>query len=80
MMKQIILGVKGMHCRSCEVLIEDALGELDGVESVKISHQEGIVKVEFDELKTSLSEVEKIIVNEGYKVKDRAVMNLGGAK
>ncbi|MBC8444262.1 heavy-metal-associated domain-containing protein [Candidatus Woesearchaeota archaeon] len=72
-MKQIIFEVEGMHCRSCEVLIEDALGEIGGVESVKISYQEGIVKVEFDESKTSLSEIEKIIVNEGYKVKDRAV-------
>jgi copper chaperone len=76
-MKKIMFEVEGMHCRSCEVLIEDALGEMNGVESINISHQEGIVKVEFNESKTNENKIEKIITNEGYKVKDKAVVSLG---
>ena len=58
--------VKGMHCTSCEKLLQMDIGEISGVKSVKADHRKGIVEVEgsgFDE-----SAVKKAIVADGYSV------------
>ncbi len=62
------LKVHGMHCSSCEVLVKEALTDLNGVLNVKVSAAKGEVVIDFDEEKTSLEEVKKTIKNEGYKV------------
>ncbi|MBI5065170.1 heavy-metal-associated domain-containing protein [Candidatus Woesearchaeota archaeon] len=62
------LKVHGMHCSSCEVLVKEALTELNGVSNVKVSAAKGEVVVDFDEKKTSLDEVKNAIKKEGYKV------------
>lgn len=38
--------IKGMHCRSCEILIEDELKKVHGVKGVLVNHQTGIADVE----------------------------------
>lgn len=65
-MKTFFLKVKGMHCKSCEMLVQDSLEEI-GV-GTEASHEKGEIKVTFDETKTSLNEIEKIIEKEGYRV------------
>ena len=66
-MEKINLKVKGMHCKSCEMLIGDALEDL-GVSKSKIDSQKGTAEIEFDEKKTSVDEIKKTIVAEGYKL------------
>jgi len=58
--------VKGMHCKSCEMLIIDALEELDGVKNVKVSSKDDKVIVEHNSVDESL--MKKTIESEGYKV------------
>ncbi len=41
--------VKGMHCNSCKLLIEDALGDLKGVTSCSVDFKTGKGTVEHDE-------------------------------
>jgi copper chaperone len=65
-MKKITLKVKGMHCKSCSMLIEDALEDL-GVKS-KVDSDKGTAIVEFDENKVSEEAIKKAIKAEGYKV------------
>ena len=36
-MPKFILPIKGMHCRSCEMLIEEQLKEIPGVDDVRVS-------------------------------------------
>lgn len=67
-MKKITLNVKGMHCPSCEMLIKDSLGELDGVNKVKASYKKGTVKVFFDESQIDEDKIRTVINNERYKV------------
>ncbi|MBI2565282.1 heavy-metal-associated domain-containing protein [Candidatus Woesearchaeota archaeon] len=62
------LKVHGMHCSSCEVLIKDALNELQSVSNVKVSAAKGELFLEFDEKQTSLDAIKKVIQKEGYKV------------
>ena len=61
------LTVQGMHCKSCAMLIQDALEEL-GASNIKISLDEKkqIGKVSFDH--KNKDEIIKAIEKEGYKV------------
>ncbi len=40
-MSQQIVPIRGMHCRSCELLLEDVIGEVEGVEKVKVDFRKG---------------------------------------
>jgi len=62
------LKVKGMHCKSCDILVEDSLSDLEGLQSSKSNHQEGYVDVEFDESKVNIEQIKKVIIDEGYEV------------
>lgn len=42
---QVVLPVSGMHCKSCEVLLEQALKEVPGVISAKADSRNGTVRV-----------------------------------
>lgn len=64
-MKTVTLTVEGMHCKSCETLIEDSLKEA-GVE--KVFFENNKVKVFFEESKIKLNKIKETIRNEGYKV------------
>ncbi len=61
--------IQGMHCKSCVMIVQDALEEL-GAKNIKISLDEkkqiGSVSLDFEGDK---KEIIKIIEKEGYKVK-----------
>lgn len=63
-----ILKLKGMHCNACEMLIDDALTEIQGVSKAKSSLKTNSVEVEFDESKVKIDVLKKAIEKEGYKV------------
>lgn len=66
-MRTIELKVKGMHCRSCEILLSDALTEA-GVKDCKVDSQKGTAAVTFEEKSISLEKIKQIIKKEGYSV------------
>lgn len=66
-MKTQQIHIKGMHCRSCELLIEDELKKVPGVKSVSVSHKTGIADVDC-ECELNHQEVEKAVQNAGYSI------------
>ncbi|MBT3836068.1 heavy-metal-associated domain-containing protein [Candidatus Woesearchaeota archaeon] len=65
-MKQT-LKIKGMHCKSCKMLLEDALEDINV--KVDVNYDLGTAEVEFDESKTSLEKIKETIKAEGdYQV------------
>lgn len=59
--------VKGMHCTSCEILLEKNLKEIEGIKNIKVSHKKGIVEI--DLLKADQEKnVIKIIEDGGFKI------------
>ncbi len=66
-MKEINLNVKGMQCVSCEMLISNSLNELKSV-SAKANFEKGSVCIRYNENQITLSQIEKVINNEGFKV------------
>jgi len=57
-----------MKCGGCENTINTAVSAIDGVLSVKASHQEKRVDVEFDPDKTDIEEIEDAIEDAGFSV------------
>lgn len=59
--------IKGMTCTSCEVHVNRAVNELDGIVNITSSYEQGNAKVEFDKSKTNPEAIEKAINSTGYK-------------
>lgn len=66
-MKTQQIHIKGMHCRSCEILIEDELKKVPGVKRVNVSHQTGIADVEC-ECELDGAAVAKAVESAGYGI------------
>lgn len=66
-MNKKIYNVRGMHCRSCEILIEDnILSKVSGVKKVDVNYHKGIVKVYYDQPTLSDGQIRKAIEDAGY--------------
>ena len=61
------ISVKGMHCNSCNLLIEDAVSEIKGVEGVKANFQTGKVAVKYSD-ESIMPKIRLAIEKEGYSV------------
>jgi sulfite exporter TauE/SafE/copper chaperone CopZ len=48
-MKEYTFQLSGLHCRSCELLVEHEVKKIPGIDSVKISHKDGILRIHSSE-------------------------------
>ena len=60
--------VKGMHCASCGLLIDDALEELAGVHRSETDSRRGRTVVRVDRSVTTADDIVAAIVEVGYQV------------
>jgi sulfite exporter TauE/SafE/copper chaperone CopZ len=71
--KKIKFGVEGMHCKSCKMIIESELKEMDFIKDPKIDLEEetGYLKIntEKKDLKEAKKEIKEKIKELGYRVK-----------
>ncbi|MFH1036548.1 MAG: sulfite exporter TauE/SafE family protein [Patescibacteria group bacterium] len=72
-MKEHIYYVKGMHCASCEILIEKKLLELKGIESVEASADKGEVIVESEGEVPETEKLNGLFKKEGYIFSESSV-------
>ncbi len=66
--KKITLQIKGMHCRSCEMLLEQHIGEMQGVKKVITNYKKGTAEIEYFGDEPRMRELEKAINKAGYTV------------
>jgi len=64
----VTFDVKGMTCSGCASHVENDVNKLSGINKVEASYEEGTAKVEFDQTKVSLAQIEEVINGTGYKV------------
>jgi len=57
-----------MKCGGCQKRVEDALGGLPGVTSVKVDLKKGEVQVAYDGASITPDQIKKKIVETGYSV------------
>ncbi len=69
-MKKATIQLETLACPSCAQKLENATKALDGVdkESVKVLFNASKVKLDFDDTKVSIEDVEKAITDLGYDV------------
>ena len=65
-MQEYIYKVEGMHCASCEILIEKKLLEIQNIKSVDASTTKGEVVVEYEGDRPNPEKLSKIFREEGY--------------
>ena len=61
------LAVKGMHCNSCKLLIEDAVSGIAGVTHVHANFKTGVVNVTHT-TDAVLPTIKQVIRLEGYSI------------
>ena len=69
--KEHIYYVKGMHCASCEVLIEKKLLELENIKSAEASTAKGEVLIEYEDKRPTIERLNEIFKKEGYVFSDQ---------
>lgn len=67
-MQKITLKVDGMSCGHCVKAVEGSVGDLNGVENVKVHLKNGTVDVEFNSNDISLDKIKETIDDQGYDV------------
>lgn len=60
------LNTTGLHCRSCSMLVDMTVGELDGVQEVSTDHASGETVVTFDRDSIDLDTIISAIRGAGY--------------
>ncbi|WP_080845798.1 copper chaperone CopZ [Cytobacillus gottheilii] len=67
-MECITIKVSGMSCGHCVKAVEDSVGELPGVEKVKVELEGGKVEVEYNPNSVTLDKIKVTIGEQGYDV------------
>nr|WP_320025404.1 cation transporter [uncultured Acetobacterium sp.] len=67
-MEKIILNVEGMSCAHCERAVKNAVGELDGVESVMVDLTGKTVEIEYNSDKLTFESFKAAIEEEDFNV------------
>lgn len=63
--------VRGMHCASCELLIEKEILKISGVKSVEASIKNNEVLIEYQDQKPTITYLDKIFRQKGYQFSEK---------
>lgn len=66
-MNKTTVNIKGMHCRSCEILVEDELLKVNGVKKALVNEKEGVAHV-FYEGSLDRAKINKAVCDAGYEL------------
>lgn len=67
-MKKTTIEIKGMHCRSCELLIESKLKQIKGVQSVEVSQKKGRAEIQYSTKHLNYGAVKDAVHAAGYEI------------
>lgn len=70
-LQTVEFSINGMTCASCEEHVNHEVNKLSGIISSTTSYDNGNAVIQFDSLKTNVSEIETAINRTGYKVTER---------
>lgn len=69
---KMIVKIAGMHCRSCEILIEDKLSEIPEIERTVINYKKGTAEIHYGSRKPGMHVIENAIREAGYSIGENA--------
>lgn len=77
--KKAEIKISGMHCASCALNLEKAIGSLGNVSHVAVNYGTDTAQVEYDPSAVSIHDLEKAVKDAGYDVVNREVtLRVGG--
>lgn len=65
-MQKLIVPIRGMHCKSCEILIEENLKHIPDIKKCQVSHVSGRAKIWYEGPRPSLNQMSKAVEAAGY--------------
>lgn len=66
--KYLTLPIKGMHCRSCELLIEEKLKDIPHIKSVDVNYKTGEATIYHENSAPDMNLVTKALAEAGYEI------------
>ena len=72
--------VKGMHCASCEVLIEEKILEIDGINFADASMATYTLEIDYKEQKPTINQLNKTFKDDGYEFSEEPFKNRAESK
>ncbi|NOZ35494.1 MAG: mercuric transport protein MerTP [Chlorobi bacterium] len=60
--------ISGMTCESCNIHVNNEVYKLNGIINSNASYENGNALIEFDKIKTTVSEIKNVINSAGYSV------------
>ncbi|HBI34339.1 MAG TPA: hypothetical protein DEA43_01695 [Candidatus Moranbacteria bacterium] len=67
-MQKITVPIIGMHCKSCEILVENKLSEISKIKKIDVNCKKGTADIYYESQKPNMVEIEKAIREAGYAV------------
>ncbi len=67
-MRKIIILIRGMHCRSCELLMEESLRQVKGVEKTEVNYRAGKAEVFYDKKEPTEEALRRAVKDAGYDI------------
>lgn len=71
-MNKITVPIAGMHCRSCEILVEDSLSKISKIKKINVNCKKGEAEIFYDSQKPNMQEIEHAIREAGYSIGEAA--------
>ena len=59
--------IEGMHCVSCEKLLDDEFRQISGVKNVRVDRLKNTGEIDYDEVEPSFAEIKKVTKKFGYE-------------
>ena len=67
-MEKTTLVAPDISCEHCQHAIEEAIGELVGVDTVKVDIPTKTIRIDYDPRKVTLAKIEEVLYDTGYTV------------
>ena len=70
-MQKVVYKISGMHCKSCEILIEDKLKNSHHVEKINVNCKTGIAEIYYKDKEPNEQEIKKDLKVMGYDILEK---------
>jgi copper chaperone len=60
--------VKGMHCNSCVLAVQNSLEDIEGVNTASADLNSGIVKLKLNSNEVSLEDIDEAVKDVGFEL------------
>jgi sulfite exporter TauE/SafE/copper chaperone CopZ len=67
-LNKIIVPISGMHCKSCEMLVEKELLQIKQIKKAEVSYRHGHAQIFYDKKQPNETDLAKAIEKAGYKI------------